>query len=77
MCTASTSAVLATHSANMASGGGSVATLWSEVSRCGQNGDYTRALKALTKSRNSYLSSLPSIGPELRIDSLFLTAAVS
>uniref|UniRef100_A0A4W6BXT8 Signal recognition particle subunit SRP72 n=1 Tax=Lates calcarifer TaxID=8187 RepID=A0A4W6BXT8_LATCA len=33
----------------MASGGASVASLWTEVNRCGQNGDYTRALKALTK----------------------------
>uniref|UniRef100_A0A8P4KQ58 Signal recognition particle subunit SRP72 n=1 Tax=Dicentrarchus labrax TaxID=13489 RepID=A0A8P4KQ58_DICLA len=33
----------------MASGGVSVASLWTEVNRCGQNGDYTRALKALTK----------------------------
>uniref|UniRef100_A0A669BCZ8 Signal recognition particle subunit SRP72 n=1 Tax=Oreochromis niloticus TaxID=8128 RepID=A0A669BCZ8_ORENI len=30
-------------------GGVSVASLWTEVNRCGQNGDYTRALKALTK----------------------------
>uniref|UniRef100_A0A8C5GKF2 Signal recognition particle subunit SRP72 n=1 Tax=Gouania willdenowi TaxID=441366 RepID=A0A8C5GKF2_GOUWI len=34
---------------NMASGGLSVASLWTEVNRCGQNGDYTRALKALAK----------------------------
>uniref|UniRef100_A0A8D3D3V9 Signal recognition particle subunit SRP72 n=1 Tax=Scophthalmus maximus TaxID=52904 RepID=A0A8D3D3V9_SCOMX len=33
----------------MATGGASVASLWTEVNRCGQNGDYTRALKALTK----------------------------
>uniref|UniRef100_A0AAQ5YYF5 Signal recognition particle subunit SRP72 n=1 Tax=Amphiprion ocellaris TaxID=80972 RepID=A0AAQ5YYF5_AMPOC len=33
----------------MASGGSSVASLWTEVNRCGQNGDFTRALKALTK----------------------------
>ncbi|XP_054887152.1 signal recognition particle subunit SRP72-like [Poeciliopsis prolifica] len=33
----------------MASGGVSVASLWTEVNRCGQNGDYTRALKALSK----------------------------
>ncbi|XP_057707056.1 signal recognition particle subunit SRP72 [Corythoichthys intestinalis] len=33
----------------MASGGLSTASLWTEVNRCGQNGDYTRALKALTK----------------------------
>ncbi|XP_037115959.1 signal recognition particle subunit SRP72 [Syngnathus acus] len=33
----------------MASGGPSTASLWTEVNRCGQNGDYTRALKALTK----------------------------
>uniref|UniRef100_A0A3P9B373 Signal recognition particle subunit SRP72 n=1 Tax=Maylandia zebra TaxID=106582 RepID=A0A3P9B373_9CICH len=33
----------------MASGGVSVASLWTDVNRCGQNGDYTRALKALTK----------------------------
>uniref|UniRef100_A0A3B5MHV6 Signal recognition particle subunit SRP72 n=1 Tax=Xiphophorus couchianus TaxID=32473 RepID=A0A3B5MHV6_9TELE len=34
-----------------ASGGGgvAVASLWTEVNRCGQNGDYTRALKALSK----------------------------
>uniref|UniRef100_A0A3Q1GF18 Signal recognition particle subunit SRP72 n=1 Tax=Acanthochromis polyacanthus TaxID=80966 RepID=A0A3Q1GF18_9TELE len=30
-------------------GGASVASLWTEVNRCGQNGDFTRALKALTK----------------------------
>uniref|UniRef100_A0AAX7UJD6 Signal recognition particle subunit SRP72 n=1 Tax=Astatotilapia calliptera TaxID=8154 RepID=A0AAX7UJD6_ASTCA len=30
-------------------GGISVASLWTDVNRCGQNGDYTRALKALTK----------------------------
>uniref|UniRef100_A0A8C2ZEI8 Signal recognition particle subunit SRP72 n=1 Tax=Cyclopterus lumpus TaxID=8103 RepID=A0A8C2ZEI8_CYCLU len=35
--------------ANMASGGVSVASLWTEVNRCGQNGDFTRALKAVTK----------------------------
>ncbi|KAF7663575.1 hypothetical protein LDENG_00206260 [Lucifuga dentata] len=33
----------------MASGGVSVASLWTEVNRCGQNGDYTRSLKALSK----------------------------
>ncbi|XP_067103947.1 signal recognition particle subunit SRP72 [Osmerus mordax] len=33
----------------MASGGGSVASLWTEVNRCGQNGDFTRALKAVNK----------------------------
>ncbi|TMS17372.1 Signal recognition particle subunit SRP72 [Larimichthys crocea] len=33
----------------MASGGASVASLWTEVNRCGHSGDYTRALKALTK----------------------------
>uniref|UniRef100_A0A8C9XZ82 Signal recognition particle subunit SRP72 n=1 Tax=Sander lucioperca TaxID=283035 RepID=A0A8C9XZ82_SANLU len=33
----------------MASGGVSVPSLWTEVNRCGQNGDFTRALKALTK----------------------------
>ncbi|XP_017285263.1 signal recognition particle subunit SRP72 [Kryptolebias marmoratus] len=33
----------------MASGGVSVASVWTEVNRCGQNGDYTRALKALGK----------------------------
>ncbi|XP_077433843.1 signal recognition particle subunit SRP72 [Vanacampus margaritifer] len=33
----------------MASGGLATASLWTEVNRCGQNGDYTRALKALTK----------------------------
>uniref|UniRef100_A0A8C7UW58 Signal recognition particle subunit SRP72 n=1 Tax=Oncorhynchus mykiss TaxID=8022 RepID=A0A8C7UW58_ONCMY len=31
------------------SGGGSVASLWTEVNRCGQNGDFTRALKAANK----------------------------
>uniref|UniRef100_A0A672GFH8 Signal recognition particle subunit SRP72 n=1 Tax=Salarias fasciatus TaxID=181472 RepID=A0A672GFH8_SALFA len=36
-------------SVNMASAGSAVASLWTEVNRCGQNGDYTRALKALTK----------------------------
>uniref|UniRef100_A0AAY5KWW7 Signal recognition particle subunit SRP72 n=1 Tax=Esox lucius TaxID=8010 RepID=A0AAY5KWW7_ESOLU len=33
----------------MASGGGSVASLWTEVNRCGQNGDFTRALKAVNR----------------------------
>uniref|UniRef100_A0A8C7UL34 Signal recognition particle subunit SRP72 n=1 Tax=Oncorhynchus mykiss TaxID=8022 RepID=A0A8C7UL34_ONCMY len=33
----------------MSSGGGSVASLWTEVNRCGQNGDFTRALKAANK----------------------------
>ncbi|TWW55406.1 Signal recognition particle subunit SRP72 [Takifugu flavidus] len=33
----------------MASAGVLVASLWTEVNRCGQSGDYTRALKALTK----------------------------
>ncbi|XP_051915470.1 signal recognition particle subunit SRP72 [Hippocampus zosterae] len=33
----------------MASAGPPTAALWTEVNRCGQNGDYTRALKALTK----------------------------
>ncbi|CDQ62319.1 unnamed protein product [Oncorhynchus mykiss] len=33
----------------MSSGGGSVASLWTEVNRCGQNGDFTRALKAVNK----------------------------
>ncbi|XP_061747936.1 signal recognition particle subunit SRP72 isoform X1 [Nerophis ophidion] len=33
----------------MASGGSSTASLWTEVNRCGQSGDYTRALKALSK----------------------------
>uniref|UniRef100_A0A8C7I303 Signal recognition particle subunit SRP72 n=1 Tax=Oncorhynchus kisutch TaxID=8019 RepID=A0A8C7I303_ONCKI len=28
---------------------GSVASLWTEVNRCGQNGDFTRALKAVNK----------------------------
>lgn len=54
----SSSAELRAHSAKMASGGVSVASLWTEVNRCGQNGDYTRALKALTKSRNSCLVSV-------------------
>uniref|UniRef100_A0A3P9NHX9 Signal recognition particle subunit SRP72 n=1 Tax=Poecilia reticulata TaxID=8081 RepID=A0A3P9NHX9_POERE len=30
-------------------GGVAVASLWTEVNRCGQSGDYTRALKALSK----------------------------
>ncbi|KAM9457080.1 signal recognition particle subunit SRP72 [Clarias gariepinus] len=33
----------------MASGAGSVASLWTEINRCGQNGDFTRALKAINK----------------------------
>ncbi|KAK1175652.1 signal recognition particle subunit SRP72-like [Acipenser oxyrinchus oxyrinchus] len=33
----------------MASGAGSVAALWTEVNRCGQNGDFTRALKSVNK----------------------------
>ncbi|XP_041707067.2 signal recognition particle subunit SRP72-like [Coregonus clupeaformis] len=33
----------------MASGGGTVASLWTEANRCGQNGDFTRALKAVNK----------------------------
>uniref|UniRef100_A0A673XUB0 Signal recognition particle subunit SRP72 n=1 Tax=Salmo trutta TaxID=8032 RepID=A0A673XUB0_SALTR len=33
----------------MSSGGGTVASLWTEVNRCGQNGDFTRALKAVNK----------------------------
>uniref|UniRef100_A0A671UVK3 Signal recognition particle subunit SRP72 n=1 Tax=Sparus aurata TaxID=8175 RepID=A0A671UVK3_SPAAU len=33
----------------MANAGVSVPSLWTEVNRCGQNGDFTRALKALTK----------------------------
>ncbi|GAA6092867.1 signal recognition particle subunit SRP72 [Tachysurus ichikawai] len=33
----------------MASGAGSIASLWTEVNRCGQNGDFTRALKAVNK----------------------------
>ncbi|XP_041696620.1 signal recognition particle subunit SRP72-like [Coregonus clupeaformis] len=33
----------------MSSGGGAVASLWTEVNRCGQNGDFTRALKAVNK----------------------------
>ncbi|CAL9707132.1 unnamed protein product [Knipowitschia caucasica] len=33
----------------MASGGVAVASLWTEVNRCGQSGDFTRALKALNK----------------------------
>ncbi|KAL4641605.1 signal recognition particle subunit SRP72 [Arapaima gigas] len=33
----------------MASGGLSVAALWTEVNRFGQNGDYTRALKSVNK----------------------------
>lgn len=42
----------------MASGPGSVASLWTEVNRCGQNGDFTRALKAVNKS--DYLESFVS-----------------
>lgn len=33
-----------------------MASLWTEVNRCGQNGDYTRALKALSKSKCPVLS---------------------
>ncbi|MGH0156312.1 UNVERIFIED_CONTAM: hypothetical protein FKN15_038729 [Acipenser sinensis] len=33
----------------MASGGGSLAALWTEINRCGQNGDFTRALKSVNK----------------------------
>ncbi|MBN3295033.1 SRP72 protein, partial [Amia calva] len=33
----------------MASGGVSVAALWTEVNRCGQAGDFTRALKSVNK----------------------------
>lgn len=50
MCRPCTSAAPFTHSVKMASAGVSVASLWTEVNRCGQNGDFTRALKALTKS---------------------------
>ncbi|XP_054060029.1 signal recognition particle subunit SRP72 isoform X3 [Rissa tridactyla] len=32
-----------------ASGAGSAAALWSEVNRCGQNGDFARALKSVNK----------------------------
>uniref|UniRef100_A0A671RQY3 Signal recognition particle subunit SRP72 n=1 Tax=Sinocyclocheilus anshuiensis TaxID=1608454 RepID=A0A671RQY3_9TELE len=34
---------------NMASGSGPVSALWTEINRCGQNGDFTRALKAVNK----------------------------
>uniref|UniRef100_V9KL65 Signal recognition particle subunit SRP72 n=1 Tax=Callorhinchus milii TaxID=7868 RepID=V9KL65_CALMI len=33
----------------MASGGGTVTALWTEVNRCGQSGDYSRALRSLSK----------------------------
>lgn len=33
------------------SGGVSVPALWSEVNRYGQNGDFTRALKTVNKSK--------------------------
>uniref|UniRef100_A0A671L6A6 Signal recognition particle subunit SRP72 n=1 Tax=Sinocyclocheilus anshuiensis TaxID=1608454 RepID=A0A671L6A6_9TELE len=33
----------------MASGSGPVSALWTEINRCGQNGDFTRALKAANK----------------------------
>uniref|UniRef100_A0A8C7ICQ8 Signal recognition particle subunit SRP72 n=1 Tax=Oncorhynchus kisutch TaxID=8019 RepID=A0A8C7ICQ8_ONCKI len=33
----------------LANNRGSVASLWTEVNRCGQNGDFTRALKAVNK----------------------------
>ncbi|KAL6475938.1 hypothetical protein MHYP_G00144370 [Metynnis hypsauchen] len=33
----------------MAGGAGSLAALWTEVNRCGQNGDFGRALKAVNK----------------------------
>ncbi|KAG7269688.1 hypothetical protein CRUP_009750 [Coryphaenoides rupestris] len=35
-----------------AAAGGPAAALWSEVSRCGQSGDFSRALKALNKTLN-------------------------
>uniref|UniRef100_A0A8B9JDD3 Signal recognition particle subunit SRP72 n=1 Tax=Astyanax mexicanus TaxID=7994 RepID=A0A8B9JDD3_ASTMX len=35
--------------ANMAGGAGSLAALWTEVNRCGQSGDFSRALKAVNK----------------------------
>lgn len=35
----------------MASGSGPVSALWTEINRCGQNGDFTRALKAVNKSK--------------------------
>uniref|UniRef100_A0A673NAW1 Signal recognition particle subunit SRP72 n=1 Tax=Sinocyclocheilus rhinocerous TaxID=307959 RepID=A0A673NAW1_9TELE len=34
---------------SMASGSGPVSALWTEINRCGQNGDFTRALKAVNK----------------------------
>ncbi|KAI7801503.1 signal recognition particle subunit SRP72 [Triplophysa rosa] len=33
----------------MANGTGPVSALWTEINRCGQNGDFTRALKAVNK----------------------------
>lgn len=33
----------------MASGGATIAALWTEVNRCGQSGDFTRALKSVNK----------------------------
>ncbi|XP_063313353.1 signal recognition particle subunit SRP72 [Pelobates fuscus] len=36
-------------SSGAAAGNASLASLWSEVNKAGQNGDYTRALKSLTK----------------------------
>ena len=40
----------------MANGGAHVAALWTEVNRCGQNGDFARALKAVNKSRSPGLT---------------------
>lgn len=72
-----TSALLWAHSAKMASGGVSVASLWTEVNRCGQNGDFTRALKALTKSKNGYLLLSLSSGLKAAVKHPFLLTSVS
>lgn len=53
--------------AKMAAAAGAAAGLWSEVNRCGQNGDFARALKSVNKSecgdsagpRPAGLGSLP------------------
>lgn len=36
--------------AGAGAGGAAAAALWSEVNRCGQNGDFARALKSVNKS---------------------------
>ncbi|XP_030050370.1 signal recognition particle subunit SRP72 [Microcaecilia unicolor] len=40
---------MASGSSSSGGGGGSVATLWNDVNRAGQNGDFTRALKSINR----------------------------